>query len=131
MERRWTLLAIGFSVALNIFLVGFLLAQLWSGHGIPDQLEDVPIVARDQRRYQSLLVGEVLVERADADTGDRGDTIGAGAIVPLPGENASGGVQQRLDHRPGALLGRGFSRDRRDCARHLTSSVNASRQCES
>ena len=30
MERRWALLAIGFSVALNIFLVGFLLAQLWS-----------------------------------------------------------------------------------------------------
>lgn len=32
MERRWALLAIGFSVALNIFLVGFVLAQLWSGH---------------------------------------------------------------------------------------------------
>lgn len=30
MERRWALVAIGFSVALNIFLVGFLLAQLWS-----------------------------------------------------------------------------------------------------
>jgi uncharacterized membrane protein len=35
MERRWTLLAIGFSVALNIFLAGFLLAQLWSGHAQP------------------------------------------------------------------------------------------------
>ena len=35
MERRWTLLAIGFSVALNIFLVGFLLAQLWSSHAQP------------------------------------------------------------------------------------------------
>lgn len=35
MERRWALLAIGFSVALNIFLVGFLLAQLWTGHTQP------------------------------------------------------------------------------------------------
>ena len=32
MERRWALLGIGFSVALNIFLTGFLLAQLWSSH---------------------------------------------------------------------------------------------------
>jgi uncharacterized membrane protein len=36
MERRWALLAIGFSVVLNIFLVGFLLAQLWSSHAPPD-----------------------------------------------------------------------------------------------
>lgn len=35
MERRWALLAIGFSVALNIFFLGFLLVQLWSSHAQP------------------------------------------------------------------------------------------------
>jgi uncharacterized membrane protein len=42
MERRWALLAIGFSVALNIFLVGFLLAQLWSHHAQPEPEAPAP-----------------------------------------------------------------------------------------
>ena len=73
---------------------------------LADQLQDFPVVARNQRRHQRLLVREVLVERADAHAGDRGYAVGAGAIVAFPHENASGGVEQRLDHRPRALLGR-------------------------
>ncbi len=35
MERRWALFGIGFSIVLNIFLLGFVLAQLWIGHAQP------------------------------------------------------------------------------------------------
>ena len=70
------------------------------------QLEHFPIVARDERRHERLLVGEILIERADADAGHRGNPVGAGAIVSLPRENTSSCVQQRLHRRLRSLLRR-------------------------
>lgn len=89
MERRWAPLAIGFSVALNIFLVGFLLAQLWSGHVQP-VAEGLP--AREVLRQ----LAEQLPP-ADAEHLRRAFASRAPELVRIRREARAAGEQVRAD----------------------------------
>jgi uncharacterized damage-inducible protein DinB len=71
---------------------------------------DLLVVTIDDRSHQSLLAGEVLVERAYAHARHGGDVVGAGLVEPLPYQNASCSLKKRVNGVARALLRRGFPR---------------------
>lgn len=69
-----------------------------------------PGVAAAQGDEQGLLVGKVLVERADADPGDIGDAIGGEGSIAVRDEKLSCGVEEGGHRRLCPLLARHFTR---------------------
>ncbi|CDZ90449.1 hypothetical protein RHRU231_710127 [Rhodococcus ruber] len=58
----------------------------------------------DDFGHDGVLAGEVLVQRAGADTGGGGDPVGGGALVSVGEQDLPAGGHDALDHRLGAAL---------------------------
>jgi hypothetical protein len=58
---------------------------------------------------QGILVGEILVQRTDADAGRLGHEIGIGLGIATLDEHARHGIKDGIDHRPRTRLARFFS----------------------
>jgi hypothetical protein len=63
----------------------------------------------DERSHKRLLIGKVLVERSNAHTRYGSDAICAGPRISIAHQNASSGIQYRLDGHFRPLLRGGFS----------------------
>ncbi|MNL20223.1 hypothetical protein D3C87_1414600 [compost metagenome] len=74
-----------------------------------DDIQHVVVVALMQRGDQRILVRKILVQRPDADPSRFGDQIGVGAGIAVRGQNASRGLQDRVDGVLGPELARRFS----------------------
>ena len=66
-------------------------------------------VAAEGGLQEGALVGEVLVEGADGDSGARGDAGGGEAFFADGGENLKGGLENGVDTGVGAGLDGGFA----------------------
>ena len=92
----------------------------------PAHLLDVAVV---ERREDGDLVGEVLVDRADADAGNFGDAVGRDRGSAVTGEHAGDGVEDRLDRLVGAiLLGAANGRHESSIAKNVSKTIGTNRR---